>query len=301
MPGSSATSEARDAPGGSASGSGSRRASAVSETTSAATTIAKTTGLEMGHGEKMGWIVARGNCRAAARPHRGRSHCRTNMVGAAADTAALSLHVSRNHGIHRRVRASEIEPRRAGARSGGSSRNRARARTRGGAADSQYHDWAYTTLCRRQSVCCARGKRSRLRHIPHGPQRGHHLLGRGRSAIKWWTKDQAEGAHLRLLYPPGGATDGTAEEHLQYAAERGEYSGEGERVRSDGSTFWAGITLTALRDETGRADRFRQDDARPDARGAPPTLCCRPRPRRPRRRGVMQSRRAPPRAGSSRR
>ena len=75
--------------------------------------------------------------------------------------------------------------------------------------------------------------------------------GEGARLIKWWTKEQAEGAHLRLLYPPGGSEDGTAEEHLRAAAERGEYTGEGQRIRSDGSTFWAGITLTALRDESG--------------------------------------------------
>ncbi len=75
--------------------------------------------------------------------------------------------------------------------------------------------------------------------------------GEGARYIKWWTKDQAEGAHLRLLYPSGGAEDGSAEAHLQTAAERGEYTGEGHRVRSDGSTFWAGVTLTALWDEDG--------------------------------------------------
>jgi PAS domain S-box-containing protein len=69
--------------------------------------------------------------------------------------------------------------------------------------------------------------------------------------MKWWTKQQAEGAHLRLLYPDGGSEDGTAEGHLESAAEIGEYSGEGHRVRSDGSTFWAYVTLTALRDHTG--------------------------------------------------
>jgi len=75
--------------------------------------------------------------------------------------------------------------------------------------------------------------------------------GEGARLIKWWTKEQAEGGHLRLLYPSGGAEDGTAEEHLRQAMARGEYSGEGQRVRSDGSTFWAGITLTALRDDAG--------------------------------------------------
>jgi PAS domain S-box-containing protein len=69
--------------------------------------------------------------------------------------------------------------------------------------------------------------------------------------MKWWTKQQAEGAHLRLLYPDGGAEDGTAEAHLANAAATGEYNGEGYRVRSDGSTFWAYVTLTALRSPDG--------------------------------------------------
>src|SRR4051812_17256401 len=75
--------------------------------------------------------------------------------------------------------------------------------------------------------------------------------GEGARLIKWWTKDQAEGSHLRLLYPAGGSEDGTAEQHLRTAAERGEYTGEGRRIRNDGSTFWAGVTLTALWDEAG--------------------------------------------------
>src|SRR4051812_36317380 len=69
--------------------------------------------------------------------------------------------------------------------------------------------------------------------------------------MKWWAKDQAEGAHLRLLYPDGGAEDGTAESHLTIAAATGEYNGEGHRVRADGSTLWAYVTLTALRTEDG--------------------------------------------------
>jgi PAS domain S-box-containing protein len=75
--------------------------------------------------------------------------------------------------------------------------------------------------------------------------------GEGARLIKWWTKDEAEDAHLRMLYPAGGSEDGTAEQHLRDAAERGEYTGEGRRVRSDGSTYWAGVTLTALRDDAG--------------------------------------------------
>ena len=75
--------------------------------------------------------------------------------------------------------------------------------------------------------------------------------GEGARLIKWWTREQAEGAHFRLLYMDGGSEDGTAEGHLEQAARRGEMVSEGQRVRSDGSTFWAGATLTALRDTDG--------------------------------------------------
>lgn len=80
--------------------------------------------------------------------------------------------------------------------------------------------------------------------------------GEGARLMKWWTRAQAEGAHLRLLYVDGGAEDGTAEEHLAIAAKSGEYTGEGHRVRSDGSTFWAYVTLTALRNPDGRLVGF---------------------------------------------
>jgi PAS domain S-box-containing protein len=80
--------------------------------------------------------------------------------------------------------------------------------------------------------------------------------GEGARLLKWWTKEQAEGAHLRLLYPEGGAEDGTADGHLEQAARTGEYTGEGHRVRSDGSTFWAYVTLTALRNPAGELVGF---------------------------------------------
>jgi PAS domain S-box-containing protein len=77
------------------------------------------------------------------------------------------------------------------------------------------------------------------------------IWGESARLMKWWTKDEAEGAHLRLLYPDGGAEDGTAESHLQIAGTSGEFTGEGHRVRSDGSTFWARVTVTALKEPGG--------------------------------------------------
>ncbi len=75
--------------------------------------------------------------------------------------------------------------------------------------------------------------------------------GEGAHLMKRWAREEAEGAHLRMLYPDGGAEDGTAEDHLREAAAQGESVSEGHRVRGDGSTFWAHITLTALTDDDG--------------------------------------------------
>ena len=80
--------------------------------------------------------------------------------------------------------------------------------------------------------------------------------GEGAHLLKWWTLEEAEGAHLRMLYPEGGSDDGTAEEHLVQSARDGEYTGEGCRVRRDLSTFWAHVTLTALRSPGGELFGF---------------------------------------------
>ena len=50
--------------------------------------------------------------------------------------------------------------------------------------------------------------------------------------------------------------DADAEEHLRNAASTGEYNGEGHRVRRDGSTLWAYVTLTALYDADGKLVGF---------------------------------------------
>jgi len=76
--------------------------------------------------------------------------------------------------------------------------------------------------------------------------------GEGARLMKWWLKEEAEGSHLRVLYPEEGSEDGTAEGHLRDAERLGEYTGEGRRMRRDGSTFWAGVTITRLRDEKGQ-------------------------------------------------
>ena len=75
--------------------------------------------------------------------------------------------------------------------------------------------------------------------------------GEGAHLMKRWTKREAEGGHLRMLYMDGGSEDGSAEDHLREAAELGESVSQGHRVRGDGTLFWAQITLTALKSEGG--------------------------------------------------
>ena len=70
--------------------------------------------------------------------------------------------------------------------------------------------------------------------------------GEGAVRVKEFTPEEAVGMHLSRLYPPGGAEDGTAEEHLRYAAEHGEYLGEGMRVARDRGLFPARVCLTSL-------------------------------------------------------
>ncbi|HEX6745831.1 MAG TPA: ATP-binding protein [Longimicrobium sp.] len=71
--------------------------------------------------------------------------------------------------------------------------------------------------------------------------------GEGAQRIKEFTPDEVVGRHLSFLYPPNGAEDGTAEEHLATAAETGEYIGEGMRRAKIRGTFPARVVLTALR------------------------------------------------------
>ncbi|HEX8272945.1 MAG TPA: ATP-binding protein [Longimicrobiaceae bacterium] len=71
--------------------------------------------------------------------------------------------------------------------------------------------------------------------------------GEGAERIKEFTPEEMVGRHLRMLYPEGGAEDGTAEEHLREAADAGEYIGEGTRRARDRGFFPARVVLTALR------------------------------------------------------
>ena len=79
--------------------------------------------------------------------------------------------------------------------------------------------------------------------------------GEGAERMKEFPPEEVVGRHLRMLYPEGGAEDGTADEHIRYAIEHGEYVGEGTRRAGIRGTFPARVTLTALR-QNGRLVGF---------------------------------------------
>ncbi|QJW96564.1 Two-component system sensor histidine kinase [Frigoriglobus tundricola] len=74
----------------------------------------------------------------------------------------------------------------------------------------------------------------------------------GAERIKGFTADEILGRHFSAFYPPDRVAAGHPRSELAAAAEAGHYSEEGERVRKDGSRFWAAVTVSTLRDDSGR-------------------------------------------------
>ncbi len=73
----------------------------------------------------------------------------------------------------------------------------------------------------------------------------------GAERIKGYKADQIIGQHISRFYLPENQAAGAPQQALAYAAERGQYADEGWRLRRDGSRFWASVTITAVRDESG--------------------------------------------------
>lgn len=70
--------------------------------------------------------------------------------------------------------------------------------------------------------------------------------------IKGWTAEEAVGHDFSLLFPEEVAQAGRPLEVLRLAAAEGGFHEEAERVRKDGSRFWADVSITPLYDESGR-------------------------------------------------
>ena len=74
----------------------------------------------------------------------------------------------------------------------------------------------------------------------------------GAERIKGYRADEIIGQHFSVFYPEEEARAGKPQWELVVAAAEGRVEMEGIRIRKDGTTFWANVIITALRDETNR-------------------------------------------------
>ena len=74
----------------------------------------------------------------------------------------------------------------------------------------------------------------------------------GAQRIKGYTAAEIIGRHFSIFYPDEARESHWPEHELQVAAETGSFTDIGWRLRKDGTTFWANVTITALRDDTGK-------------------------------------------------
>ncbi len=73
----------------------------------------------------------------------------------------------------------------------------------------------------------------------------------GAERLKGYTAEEAIGLSLGDFYTPEDWAAGLHENALAVAAATGKYTGEGWRLRRDGTRFWAHVTIEDVRDEAG--------------------------------------------------
>jgi PAS domain S-box-containing protein len=78
----------------------------------------------------------------------------------------------------------------------------------------------------------------------------------GAERIKGYKAEEIIGEHFSRFYPQEARESRWPDRELEIAAEEGRFADEGFRVRKDGSTFWANVVITALRDKDGELQGF---------------------------------------------
>ncbi len=76
----------------------------------------------------------------------------------------------------------------------------------------------------------------------------------GAERIEGYPAEEIVGRHFSRFYPGEDVSNGKPRRDLDVAAAKGRFADEGWRVRKDGSTFWANVVFTAIRDQ---ADNLR--------------------------------------------
>ena len=78
----------------------------------------------------------------------------------------------------------------------------------------------------------------------------------GAERIKGYKPEEIIGKHFSTFYTDEDRAAGLPETVLRTAASDGHFTGEGWRVRKDGSRFWSNVVVTALRDDEGNLYGF---------------------------------------------
>jgi PAS domain S-box-containing protein len=74
----------------------------------------------------------------------------------------------------------------------------------------------------------------------------------GAERIKGYAPDEIIGQHFARFYTDEANARGWPEHELAQATLHGRFEDEGWRVRKDGTTFWAKVIITAVRDTNGK-------------------------------------------------
>ena len=78
----------------------------------------------------------------------------------------------------------------------------------------------------------------------------------GAQRIKGYRAEEIVGQHFSLFYPREEIDRGTPRRDLEFVRAHGRLEDEGWRARKDGSTFWANVVVTAIRDQDGNLRGF---------------------------------------------
>ncbi|MDO9070349.1 MAG: response regulator, partial [Deltaproteobacteria bacterium] len=78
----------------------------------------------------------------------------------------------------------------------------------------------------------------------------------GAERIKGYSAEEIVGQHFSRFYPQEDIQSGKPQRDLDVVAAKGQFEDEGWRVRKDGSTFWANVVFTAIRDQGGNLRGF---------------------------------------------
>ena len=78
----------------------------------------------------------------------------------------------------------------------------------------------------------------------------------GAERIKGYKAHEIIGRHFSQFYPKEARESRWPDRELEIASQQGRFVDEGLRIRKDGSSFWAYVVITALRDDRGELRGF---------------------------------------------